>query len=92
VLTIEVADARILGHTETIVPPVLEVVAAFIVGLLTRQEPALENLAALEYAVACLGILVAFLQSEVAAASFAGKSSPTIVRVAYGPCKVIASL
>lgn len=46
----------------------LGVVAAFVVGLLVRQEQALENLAALELAVAYLGILVAFLQSEVAAA------------------------
>ena len=68
-LTIEVADAKILGHTEAIAPPVLGVVVAFVVGLLVRHEQALENLAALGLAVAYLGILVAFLQSEVAAAA-----------------------
>lgn len=34
-LTIEVADAKILGHTEAIAP--LGLVAAFVVGLLVRQ-------------------------------------------------------
>jgi len=92
VLTIEVADARILGYTEVIALSVLGVVAAFVVGLLVRQEQALENLAVLEFAVAYLGNPGGLLAVRGGRCSFVWKSSQTIVRVVHGPCKVIASL
>ena len=64
----------------------------FVVGLLVRQEQAHENLAALEPAVAYLGILVALLQSEVAAAAFLERALRQLSPLHTGPCKVIASL
>ena len=57
-----------------------------------RQEQALENLAALELAVAYLGIQVALLQSEVAAAALSERALRQLSAFAYGPCKIIVSL
>ena len=91
-LTIEVADAKILGPTEAIAPPVLGLVAAFVVGLFVRQGTGARKSSSTRARCSVFRDPGGLIAVRDGSCSFVGKSSQTIVHIAYGPCKVFASL